>query len=87
MAKMGPNMGSCEYVFGFHRLRADRTFWKVVLQQDGTVVQHPLWSVGFCSSKNLSQVPRVHENDVQIIRAKAVKPDRLELTVQTRFVS
>lgn len=29
----------------------------------------------------------IREDDIQVIRAKAVKPDSLELTVQIRFVS
>jgi hypothetical protein len=32
-------------------------------------------------------IENVHESDIQVIRAKAVKPDSLELTVQIRFVS
>jgi len=32
-------------------------------------------------------IQNVHKNDVQIVRAKAVKPDALELTVQIRFGS
>jgi len=32
-------------------------------------------------------IENVHEDDIQVIRAKAVKPDRLELTVQIRFAS
>ena len=32
-------------------------------------------------------IENVHESDIQVIRAKAVKPDSLELTVQIRFAS
>jgi hypothetical protein len=32
-------------------------------------------------------IENVHESDIQVVRAKAVKPDSLELTVQIRFVS
>jgi hypothetical protein len=31
-------------------------------------------------------IENVHEGDIQVIRAKAVKPDSLQLTVQIRFV-
>lgn len=32
-------------------------------------------------------IENVHESDIQVIRAKAVKPDTLLLTVQIKFVS
>ena len=32
-------------------------------------------------------IRNIHESDIQVVRAKPVKPDRLELTVQIRFVS
>lgn len=32
-------------------------------------------------------IENVHESDIQVIRAKAVKPDSLLLTVQIRFAS
>ena len=32
-------------------------------------------------------IENVHESDIHVIRAKAVRPDSLELTVQIRFAS